>query len=100
MRQAVLLAGHGATTVSTRGPEEAIQSIISLEELCKKNWLAFSAVGKDYEKYAFSDETINESRRLSAAMMERYSTPGKDLTKDQCYYNAGMAGTLPHSVEG
>jgi ribulose-5-phosphate 4-epimerase/fuculose-1-phosphate aldolase len=97
---AVLLAGHGATTVSTRGPEEAIQSIITLEELCKKNWLAFSAVGKDYEKYAFSDETIKESLRLSATMMERYSTPGKDLTKDQCYYNAGMARTLPASGEG
>ena len=97
---AVLLAGHGAATVSTRGPEETIQSMISLEELCKKNWLAFSAVGKDYEKYAFTDETIKEAQRLSAAMRDRYSTPGKDLTKDQCYYNAAMAKTLPFSIEG
>ncbi len=91
---AVLLAGHGAATVSSNGPEEAMQSMISLEELCKKNWLAFSAVGSDYGKYAFTEDTIRESRRLSAAMKERYSTPGKDLIKDQCYYNASMARTL------
>ncbi len=96
---AVLLAGHGAATVSTRGPEEAIQSMISLEELCKKNWLAFSAVGKDYEKYAFTEDTIREARRLSSTMRDRYDTPGKDLTKDQCYYNAAMARPLPFSVE-
>jgi len=97
---AVLLSGHGAATVSTRGPEESIQSMISLEELCKKNWLAFSAVGKDYEKYAFTEETIKEAQRLSASMRERYSTPGKDLTKDQCYYNAAMARNLPQAFEG
>jgi ribulose-5-phosphate 4-epimerase/fuculose-1-phosphate aldolase len=97
---AVLLAGHGAATVSANGPEEAIQSIISLEELCKKNWLAFSAVGKEYGKYAFSEETIKESRRLSGAMRERYSTPGKDMTKDQCYYNAAMARTFREAIEG
>jgi ribulose-5-phosphate 4-epimerase/fuculose-1-phosphate aldolase len=95
---AVLLAGHGAATVSTRGPEESIQSMISLEELCKKNWLAFSAVGKDYEKYAFSDETIREAGKLSASMSERYSTPGKDLTRDQCYYNAAMARNLKQTI--
>jgi ribulose-5-phosphate 4-epimerase/fuculose-1-phosphate aldolase len=91
---AVLLAGHGAVTVSKKGPEEAIQGMINLEELCKKNWLAFSAVGKDYEKYAFSDEVIGESRRLSAPMQGRYSTPGKDMTKDQCYYNAAMVKNI------
>ncbi len=96
---AVLLAGHGATTVSTRGPEESIQSMINLEELCKKNWLAFSAVGKDYEKYAFSEETIREARRLNSSMLERYSTPGKDLTRDQCYYNAAMVRHIPESIE-
>jgi ribulose-5-phosphate 4-epimerase/fuculose-1-phosphate aldolase len=95
---AVLLAGHGAATVSTKGPEETIQSMISLEELCKKNWLAFSAVGKDYEKYAFSDETIREARKLSGAMSDRYSTPGKDLTKDQCYYNAAMVRNLKQTI--
>ena len=97
---AVLLAGHGAATASARGPEEAIQSMIGLEELCKKNWLAFSAVGKEYEKYAFTDATIQESRRLSASMRERFDTPGKDLTKDQCYYNAAMAKTLGRAIEG
>jgi ribulose-5-phosphate 4-epimerase/fuculose-1-phosphate aldolase len=95
---AVLLSGHGAATVSTKGPEETIQSMISLEELCKKNWLAFSAVGKDYEKYAFSDETIREARKLSGAMSDRYSTPGKDLTKDQCYYNAAMVRNLKQTI--
>jgi hypothetical protein len=74
--------------------------MIGLEELCKKNWMAFSAVGKDYEKYAFTEETIRESRRLSAAMRDRYSTPGKVLVKDQCYYNAFMARTIRASVEG
>ncbi len=97
---AVLLAGHGAATVSTNGPEQAIQYIINLEELCKKNWLAFSAVGREYEKYAFSEETIKEANRLGGGMMERYATPGKDLTKDQCYYNAAMVRTFREAIEG
>lgn len=96
----VLLAGHGATTASTKGPEDAIMSLIRLEELCKKNWLVFSAVGKDYEKYAFSDVTIKEHLRLSAQMRDRFDMPGKDLTKDQCYYNAAMVRTFREAVEG
>ncbi len=47
----VLLAGHGAVTVSTEGPEECIMNLMLLEQVCKMNWLAFSAVGKDYEEY-------------------------------------------------
>ena len=96
---AVILAGHGATTVSTRGPEEAMMRIIGLENLCKKNWLAFSAVGRDYEKYAFSEETIREGMRLSSTMKDRYDTPGKDLTVDQCRYNAAMARLMRESLE-
>jgi len=44
----VLLAGHGSATVSTRGPEDALQAMINLEQLCKMNWLAFSAVGSGF----------------------------------------------------
>ena len=96
----VLLAGHGAAAVSTEGPEDCIQKLMTLEQLCKMNWLAFTAVGKDYEKYALDDATLKESRRLSASMRERHATPGTDLTKDQCYYNAAMVKTFREAVEG
>jgi ribulose-5-phosphate 4-epimerase/fuculose-1-phosphate aldolase len=96
----VLLAGHGSAAVSTDGPEDCIQNLMILEHVCKMNWLAFTAVGKDYEKYAFKDEIIEEHLRLSSVMFDRFSTPGKDLTKDQCYYNAAMAKTFREAVEG
>ncbi len=96
----VLLSGHGATTVSTRGPEDCLQTLITLEQLCKMNWLAFTAVGKDYEKYAFDDATIQEHLKLGSQMGERYATPGKDMTRDQCYYNAAMVKTFREAVEG
>lgn len=97
---AVLLAAHGAVTVSTVGPEDCIQALIALEQLCKMNWLAFTALGHDYVKYALDDATINESLRLSSTMKDRFATPGKDLTKDQCYYNAAMARTFREAIEG
>jgi ribulose-5-phosphate 4-epimerase/fuculose-1-phosphate aldolase len=97
---AVLLAGHGAATASKEGPEDAIMSLINLEQLCKINWMAFSAVGKDYVKYAFTDETIKESARLSGSMRDRFATPGRDMKKDQCYYNAAMVKTFREAVEG
>jgi ribulose-5-phosphate 4-epimerase/fuculose-1-phosphate aldolase len=96
----VMLKGHGATTVSTDGPEESVQRLMSLEQLCKITWMAFTAVGKDYEKYAIGDETFAEGRRLSADMSKRYPTPGKSLSKDQCYYNAAMVKTFREAVEG
>jgi ribulose-5-phosphate 4-epimerase/fuculose-1-phosphate aldolase len=96
----VLLAGHGSAAVSTTGPEDCIMNLMKLEQLCKMNWLAFTACGKDYEKYAFSDETLQEHFRLQATMNQRFGTPGMDLTKDQCYYNAAMAKTLREAVEG
>jgi len=98
----VLLVGHGAAVVSTRGPEDSVQRLMNLEQLCKLTWLAFSAVGKDYEKYAISDAIYGEGRRISASarMMDRYATPGKDLIKDQCYYNAAMVKTFREAVEG
>ncbi len=97
---AVLLAGHGAATASTEGPEDCVMSLMNLEQLCKLNWLAFTAVGRDYEKYAFSDETIRESARLSSTMKDRFATPGRDMKKDQCYYNAAMVKTFREAVEG
>ncbi len=106
---AVLLVGHGAVTVSAHsearllsqeGPEDCIMRLMRLEQLCKITWLAFTAVGWDYEKYAFSDAIIEEQRKLGSKHRERYATPGKDMTKDQCYYNAAMAKTFRDSVEG
>ena len=64
------------------------------------NWLAFMAVGKDYDKYAFNDATIKEHLRLSAMMRDRFATPGKDMAKDQCYYNAAMVKTFREAIEG
>jgi len=95
----VLLAGHGAAVASTRGPEDCIQTLISLEQLCKMNWLAFTAFGRDYEKYSIDDATIKEHFRLSGTMKDRFATPGKDLTKDQCYYNSVMVKTFREAVE-
>lgn len=96
----VLLAGHGAATASTRGPEDCIMKLIRLEQLCKMNWLAFTAVGKKYEKYAFDDLTVKEHLRLNSIMLRRVATPGKNTTKDLCYYNAAMAKTFREAVEG
>ncbi|MFC1899983.1 class II aldolase/adducin family protein [Chloroflexota bacterium] len=99
---AVLLKGHGAAVVSTSGPEDCVQRIMNLEQLCKITWLAFSAVGKEYEKYGISDAIYEEERSMeaNASMSARYATPGKDLTKDQCYYNAAMVKTFREAVEG
>jgi hypothetical protein len=33
-------------------------------------------------------------------MKDRYATPGKDMTNDQCYYNAAMAKTFREAIEG
>ncbi|MFC1958936.1 class II aldolase/adducin family protein [Chloroflexota bacterium] len=105
----VLLKGHGAAaTVSTHseaqklsqeGPEDSIMRLIRLEQICKITWLAFTAVGWDYEKYAFSDEIKEEQRTMNTRQRERHATPCKDMTKDQCYYNAAMVKTFRDSVE-
>jgi ribulose-5-phosphate 4-epimerase/fuculose-1-phosphate aldolase len=96
----VLLSGHGATTVSTRGPEDSIQTLMTLEQLCKMNWMAFAAVGSQYEKYALDEVTIREHLKLGASMSDRFATPGKDLTRDQCYYNSAMVRTFREAIEG
>ena len=44
--------------------------------------------------------TISEHMRLSERMKDRFGTPGKDMTKDLCYYNAAMAKTFREAVEG
>ncbi|MFC1873808.1 class II aldolase/adducin family protein [Chloroflexota bacterium] len=97
---AVLLAGHGAAAVSTQSPEDCIMKLMRLEQLCKMNWLAFTAAGKEYEKYAISEDTLKAGKKLSAVMRERHNTPGKDQTKDLCYYNAAMVKTFREAVEG
>ena len=51
----VLLAGHGAVAVSKGSPEDCLMNLIRLEQLCRMNWLAFTAVGRDYESYAMGD---------------------------------------------
>ena len=97
---AVLLAGHGAATASTQSPEDCIMKLMRLEQLCKMNWMAFSAVGKGYEKYAISEATLKQGRKISGKMIGRYPTPGKDREKDLCYYNAAMVKTFREAVEG
>ncbi|MFC2071840.1 class II aldolase/adducin family protein [Chloroflexota bacterium] len=97
----VLLKGHGAAVVSTQGPEDCVQRLMKLEQLCKITWLAFTAVGKDYEKYAISDAIFEEQHpERYTEMMARHDTPGKDKVKDQCYYNAAMVKTFREAVEG
>jgi L-ribulose-5-phosphate 4-epimerase len=96
----VLLTGHGAACVSTQGPEDCVQRLMTLEQVCKINWLAFAAVGRDYEKYAFDEETVNHHFQMVKTMFERHSAPGKDQQKDLCYYNAAMAKTFREAVEG
>ena len=97
---AVLLAGHGAAIASAQSPEDCIMKLMKLDQLCKMNWMAFSAVGKAYETYAISEETLKHGRKLSREKIGRYSTPGKDREKDLCYYNAAMVKTFRESVEG
>ncbi len=98
--KAVILAGHGAATVSTEGPEDCVQNLMNLEQLCRITWMAFAAVGRGYEKYAISEATFKEGRRLSAAMTGRFAIPGRDMKRDQCYYNAAMVRTFREAVEG
>ena len=95
-----LLAGHGCVTVSTDGPEDCMNNIVELDQLCKMNWMAFTAVGKDYEKYALSDEIIREHNRIRKEMHPRTLTPGKSLAKDLCYYSAAMTRTYREALEG
>jgi ribulose-5-phosphate 4-epimerase/fuculose-1-phosphate aldolase len=97
---AVLLAGHGSATVSMKGPEECVMKMMRLEQLCKMNWLAFTALGKEYQKYGMSETTLKEGQKLSRIMRERYLTPGKDRDKDMCYYNAAMVKTFREAVDG
>jgi hypothetical protein len=33
-------------------------------------------------------------------MKDRNATPGKDMTNDQCYYNAAMAKIFREAIEG
>lgn len=96
----ILLAGHGSATVSSEGPEDSVQKLMTLEQVCKMNWLAFSAVGKEYEKYAFNEAIIQENFRLNINMKERFKTPGKSQAKDLCYYNGAMANNFREAVEG
>jgi ribulose-5-phosphate 4-epimerase/fuculose-1-phosphate aldolase len=45
--QAVLLQGHGATTIGS-SLEEAVMNMLQLEEQARMNYLALSALGPDY----------------------------------------------------
>ena len=59
-------------------------------------------MGKDYEKYGISEVIYEEEQSFEAntSMSARYATSGKDLTKDQCYYNSAMVKTFREAVEG
>ena len=55
--KAVLLRGHGATTVG-RSVEESVMNMLNLEEQAKMNYFALSAVGEDH--LYIEDELIDE----------------------------------------
>jgi ribulose-5-phosphate 4-epimerase/fuculose-1-phosphate aldolase len=55
--KAVLLRGHGATTVGN-SPEDSVMTMLQLEEQAKMNYWALSAVGPDHDY--IEDELIDE----------------------------------------
>jgi L-fuculose-phosphate aldolase len=61
--KALLLRGHGATTVGAN-MEESVMNMIQLEEQAKMNYLAYSAVGMDhlYLEDEMLDEMINREQ--------------------------------------
>jgi hypothetical protein len=69
-------------------------NIFYLDQLCKMNWLAFTAAGRDYQKYAIQDDILRKHFALSRKMRDRHATPGKDLTVDLINACAALARTV------
>ena len=75
--KAILLRGHGATTVGA-SLEESVMNMLQLEEQAKMNYWAYSAVGGDH--LYIEDELIDE-------MIHR--TPAHELPHFKPYMPAG-----------
>jgi ribulose-5-phosphate 4-epimerase/fuculose-1-phosphate aldolase len=95
--KAVICSGHGAVTVSDKGPEDAVMNIFNLGQVCKMNVLAYMMAGPDYKKYAISDTVIKRFEVIDREMKKRVRatyTPGKNLIVDLIRANAALARTL------
>lgn len=62
--KAILLEGHGATTVGST-LEEAVMNMINLEEQAKMNWYARCAAGPDYRR--IPEQNLDELSNLRIA---------------------------------
>ena len=95
--KAVICSGHGAVTVSEKGPEDAVMNIFNLGQVCKMNVLAFMMAGREYKKYAVSDAVLKKAEVIDKEMKARVRatfTPGKSLVVDLVRANAAFARTL------
>jgi ribulose-5-phosphate 4-epimerase/fuculose-1-phosphate aldolase len=95
--KAVICSGHGAVTVSEKGPEDAVMNVFNLGQVCKMNVLAYMMAGPDYKKYAISDAVLKRSEVIDKEMKIRVRatyTPGKNLIVDLIRANAAFARTL------
>jgi ribulose-5-phosphate 4-epimerase/fuculose-1-phosphate aldolase len=88
---AVLLEGHGATTTGSN-VEQAVMSMINLEEQARMNWYAYCAAGPNY-RY-IPDENVVEVSNVARAgelphlkdvMSQR--TPGARVGGVYAYYS-------------
>jgi ribulose-5-phosphate 4-epimerase/fuculose-1-phosphate aldolase len=69
--KAILLRGHGATTVGN-SPEDSVMTMLQLEEQAKMNYWALSAVGPDHDY--IEDELIDEmSNRTPIAEIPHFA---------------------------
>jgi ribulose-5-phosphate 4-epimerase/fuculose-1-phosphate aldolase len=62
--KAVLLEGHGATTVGST-LEEVVMNMINLEEQAKMNWYACAAAGPEHRR--IPEANLNELANIAAA---------------------------------
>ena len=62
--KAILLEGHGATTVGAT-LEETVMAMINLEEQAKMNWYACAAAGLDHRR--IPDANLDELSNIAAA---------------------------------
>jgi ribulose-5-phosphate 4-epimerase/fuculose-1-phosphate aldolase len=62
--KAVLLEGHGATTVGST-LEEVVMNMINLEEQAKMNWYAYAAGGPEHRR--IPEANLDELANIAAA---------------------------------
>jgi ribulose-5-phosphate 4-epimerase/fuculose-1-phosphate aldolase len=65
--RAILLEGHGATTVGTT-LEEAVMAMLNLEEQAKMNWYAYCAAGPNHRR--IPDENVAELSNLQTVRQQ------------------------------